>query len=259
MKNTPSIEKGIIRPKKGKRDPRIGTDALMVAVPTELRSLAKWAQAEKVSFNEMNLYHLYLSRRDHDPPIALSGPFLGAPHAVMGMEKLIVLGATRIWFLGWCGSIQPDLQVGDLVLPTGAVSEEGTSRHYPVGNRDLLPDPLLVQHLGKRLEAEGQSFSKGRIWTTDAPYRETPKKVKRYQRMGILAVEMETSALMNLALYRSVQMTALLVVSDALHDLTWHPGFSNPALKKNSKRAARVLFNMVRSLNRKEQAVQESP
>jgi len=241
-------EDGLISPRQGKNDPRLGMDALMVAVPSALNSLVRRMGARPIPFSDGGLYGLYVSARGAIPPLALSGPFLGAPHAVMGMEKLIALGARRFWFLGWCGSLQSRLRVGDLILPTGALSEEGTSRHYPIGNRKSTSDPELNRRLGQALQRQGVAFSHGTIWTTDAPYRETPAKIERYQNRGILAVEMETSALMTLAVFRAVQMTGLLVVSDELFDGSWHPGFSSQALKQGTRVAGDTLFHLAQGM-----------
>ena len=242
-------ERGIIVPVKGKRDPTVGPDALMVMIPSELRYLVQLAKAEAVPFNDMDFYHLYQAKDETSPLLSISGPFLGAPHAVMAMEKLIVLGAKRLWVLGWCGSLQRELPVGHLLIPTDAVSEEGTSRHYPIGERACQSDPGLNHLLEQALTDRGLVFSKGEVWTTDAPYRETLEKVRSYQAGGILAVEMEFSALMTVALYRSVALAGLLVVSDELFDLKWRPGFSNPLLKRASREAATVLLNLAASLS----------
>jgi uridine phosphorylase len=236
--------RGIIFPVKGKGDPLVGPDALMVMIPSELHYLARAAKAEKVPFSDMHLYDLYCTKGGVAEPVSLFGPFLGAPQAVMGMEKLIVLGAKRIWILGWCGSLNPEIRVGHLVIPTGAVSEEGTSSHYPIGNRPVEPDGRLNDMLEVALNQEDLPIALGPIWTTDAPYRETSEKVKAFQAKGILAVEMEISALMTLALYRSVSMAAVLVVSDELFELKWSPGFFNPMLKENSRAAGRVLSRL---------------
>jgi uridine phosphorylase len=238
----------MIRPVKGKRDPGIERDALMVMIPSELQFLVQASKAEELSFDHMNLYHLYRSNKGTQATFTLAGPCLGAPQAVIAMEKLIALGAKRIWVLGWCGSLQPDLTIGHLIIPTGAVSEEGTSNHYPVSNRLPESTTALNRMLEDALIQQGLPFSRGSVWTTDALYRETPDKVMTYQNQGILAVEMEISALMTVALYRSVAMAGLLVVSDELFQLKWRPGFSNPLLKKSSRAAGKVLLRLAGSL-----------
>jgi len=237
-------QEGIITPRKGKGDPHLGPDALMVMIPSELRYLAGAIRAASVPFSDGDLYKLYLSRPQTGPPITLCGPFLGAPQAVMGMERLIALGARRIWVLGWCGSIKPGLGIGDIVIPESALSEEGTSAHYPIGDRPVRSDLKLNRMLESALKQGGVPFSMGPVWTTDAPYRETPEKVKTYADLGVLAVEMEMSALMTVALYRSVAMAGLLVVSDELFDLKWRRGFSDPSLRQSSRAAGRVLLTV---------------
>ena len=244
MNRRPGHKDGIIYPVKGRRDPLIGPDAVMVMIPSELKYLVSAANAEKVAFHEMSLYNLYRTRDESGALITLSGPFLGAPHAVIAMEKLIVLGAKRIWVLGWCGSLQHDVRTGHIIMPTNAVSEEGTSAHYPIPGRKPESSAKLNSMLAQALNHQGLPFSSGPVWTTDAVYRETPEKVQAYQNQGILAVEMEISALMTVAIYRSVSMAGLLVVSDELFDLKWRPGFSNPLLKKNSRVAGQILLRV---------------
>ncbi len=244
------MEEGIIRPMKGKGDPLVGPDALMIIVPSELRYLVELAKAREVAFSERRLYRLYQAGHGADAPITVCGPFLGAPHAVIAMEKLIVLGSKRIWVLGWCGSLQPDIPIGHIVIPTSAISEEGTSAHYPIGARRPESDQRLNRMLAEELERRGFSFSKGVVWTTDAIYRETPRKVMTYQARGVLAVEMEFSALMTLALYRAVSLAGLLVVSDELSDLKWRHGFTNLQMKKSSREAAKVLLDLATSSSR---------
>jgi uridine phosphorylase len=177
--------------------------------------------------------------------LSLCGPFTGAPQAVMGLEKIIALGASRLWVLGWCGSLQPFLRVGDLVIPTSAISEEGTSLHYPVPSEARQTDQQLNLTLQEALRKQGEICRMGRVWTTDAPYRETPSKVKSYQDQGVLAVEMEMSALMTVAAYRGVKLASLLVVSDELFNLTWHAGFKHPVFKTKRELAAQTLLGLL--------------
>ena len=235
-------EEGLIRPIKTKRDPDVGPDVLMVMIPADVEYLLKRTPIGSLTSLDQGFFKIHQVRREGGNSIIFSGPFLGAPQAVMGMEKLIALGARRIWVLGWCGSIQPDLKVGDLVVPTDAVSEEGTSHHYPIGPKKAATDHELNRLLGESLTREGKPFRRGTVWTTDAPYRETPSKVTRYRKRGVLAVEMEMSAMMTLSVYRSVRLAALLVVSDELSELKWHAGFRVSRFKEISRFAADFLF-----------------
>jgi uridine phosphorylase len=160
----------------------------------------------------------------------------------MGMEKLIALGAEGIWVSGWCGSLQPGVRIGDFVIPTGAVSEEGTSGHYPVEDRPARSDEDLSGRIGEALDRRDLKYHKGRIWTTDAPYREIPSKVKHYQSLGVLAVDMETAALMTVARFRGIRFGGLLVVSDELFSLAWRKGFSKKRFKERVKIACDLML-----------------
>ena len=241
---------GLIQPRKRKSDPNVGPDVIMLLIRTDLDYLLSLnAPGETARYN-MGIFDLYRIMREKDEPLFLSGPFLGAPHAVMGMEKLIALGANRIWVLGWCGSLQPSLRIGDLVVPVEAFSEEGTSQHYPIGGITPLVNEDLSGILETALIKDGRPYSKGAVWTTDAPYRETPEKVEFYQKKEVLAVEMEMSALMTLALFRKIKLGALLVVSDELFEFKWHTGFSSPKLKQASRYAGELLMGLAAEKNR---------
>lgn len=175
------------------------------------------------------------------------GPAVGAPQAVMVAEKLIALGVREVLAVGWCGSLQRSTAIGDVVIPVDAVCEEGTSAHYPVGHRAPGPSPELAAPLREALRDGGFKTHEGTVWTTDAPYRETASKVVEYQRKGILAVDMETSALFTLAAYRGVRVAVLLVVSDDLSTLKWTHGFGTSAFKEcRAKLAPLVLATMCR-------------
>ena len=239
---------------KGKKDPNLAPDVLMVMIPPELRFLAQRVGATKTAFTDMRLYDLYRTQEKNKTSVTLAGPFIGAPHAVMGLEKLIALGAKRVLMLGWCGSLQPSLKIGDLVIPTHAIAEEGTSPHYPTTLKNPPSDAALNRILEAILKEREIPFTKGPIWTTDAIYRETPEKVKAYQQQNILAVEMEISALLAVSSFRSVQLAALLVVSDELFELKWNPGFSNSRLKKRSRIAAELLLEALKRLGQPEKS-----
>ena len=192
------------------------------------------------------LFHsnLYLAQ---SPPMFWAGPAVGAPMAVICLEKLIALGARRIIVFGWCGSLQPDLGVGELVLPTWAISEEGTSAHYPVAER-VESSLRLRRDLKDFFAGRGKKLREGPIWTTDALYRETREKVVRYGAEGILAVDMECSALMQVAAFRQVELAAVLMVSDLLWQDPWQPAFQSKEFRNRSQELVAELFRCVGAL-----------
>ena len=234
----------VIKPTRERGEPLLGPDAIMVAIPSELEFMVDLSHAERTVLVKLSPFKLFIVKRGKCPPLALAGPLLGAPQGVIVMEKLIALGAKRIWVLGWCGSLQPYLLTGDLIIPTTALSEEGTSTHYPVNKKIRQTSSFLNKRLEDALLKANLPFKKGRVWTTDAIYRETEKKVVAYGKRGFLAVEMEMSALIRLAIYRSVELAGLLIVSDELFSLEWHNGVGANILKKRSREAGRLLLDL---------------
>jgi len=234
----------IIKPRREKGEPLLGSDAIMVAIPSDLMVMVNATHAERVVPKTLSPFKLFLSKRGKNDPLALAGPLLGAPQGVMVMEKLIALGAKRVWVLGWCGSLQPHLLVGDMVIPTTALSEEGTSAHYPVDGEKKQTSSLLNKRLEDALVKADLPFKKGPVWTTDAIYRETEKKILAYAKKGFLAVEMEMSALITVAAYRSVEIAGLLLISDELFSLDWRDGVGSQALKKASRDAGHLLLDL---------------
>jgi purine-nucleoside phosphorylase len=239
-----SNEDVIIRPLRSRSEPEVGQDAIMVMILSDLEYLLAINQGKEIARINSGFFQIYDIRENTGKKISISGPFTGAPQAVMGMEKLIAMGAKRIWVVGWCGSLNPNLRIGDLLIPVKALSEEGTSRHYPIDDNHPCTSSGLNSMLEKALKENGLTFRKGDVWTTDAPYRETITKVVRYREEGIMAVEMEMSALITLSIYRNIELAGLLVVSDELFDLKWKPGFRDPRLKKTSRIAGKLLQDM---------------
>ena len=95
------------------------------------------------------------------------------------------------------------------------------------------------------LEKHSLPYRYGKVWTIDAPYRETIEKIKMYMNTGIMGVEMELSALMTVAAYREIRLSGLLLISDELFDLKWRPGFSSPLLKKRSRQAGNLILDLL--------------
>ena len=98
-----------------------------------------------------------------------------------GVKNLIIFGS--------CGALDSEATEGKIIIPTQAYRDEGMSYHYAppsdymeIKNGDRLAGIFEKLHL---------PFVKGRIWTTDAPYRETKTAVEKRKNDGCIAVEME--------------------------------------------------------------------
>ncbi|TFF96699.1 phosphorylase [Candidatus Thorarchaeota archaeon] len=164
----------------------------------------------------------------------------GAPAAGLHLEGLIASGVDRVIMAGSAGSISPTARVGSIVLPTWGIREEGTSYHYLPAETDCRPSADLLQEIRGVMGLE--RVSEGGVWTTDAALRETKEKVKQYAKRGVLAVDMECTALMAIALYRNVQFAAVLVITDELFEGEWRRGFRS----KGVERAKKIVAERIR-------------
>ena len=219
----------------------IGSVAVMASCEPDLRFIKSNTTIPKtVPFFTSTLM---ISDRYHKGT-SIAGPFIGAPYAAMLLESLIAKGASKILVLGWCGAVTDQLAVGDILLPCKAIVDEGTSGNYQILDAALpqsTPDGMLMDQLSDHLTDQGIGFHHATIWTTDAVYRETEKKVAYFRQLGAQAVEMECSALFSVARYRKVSIAGLLIVSDSVASKDWDPGFR----KKQFKRARQTACNAI--------------
>jgi purine-nucleoside phosphorylase len=232
----------IVRPVRTPRSPELGPMALLAAATPDVNRLRK----------ELNLPHshpLYMSRiyyhaQDPNQPVVV-GPIVGAPYAVMILEVLRAWGVQRSFFVGWCGSIDRGVRIGDLIVPTGAWIDEGTSPHYGQPAEFVAaPDQKLQAVLQQGLRRRRITFHSGSIWTTDAIFRETREQIDRFQGLGALAVEMEVSALFSAAVFYGFPLAALLTVSDELFTHHWLHGFKTQAFRQACEAACKMLIDL---------------
>ncbi len=241
-----TMDNAIVRPITGRKSPKLGTLAVMVSSGGDFERLCR---ALPVSEHPARLMmsRLFLGPNvDGGPaPYAVVGPVVGAPYAVMLMEPLIAWGVRQIVFMGWCGAIAAGVNIGDVIVPTGAIIDEGTSPGYDAAPLDTsFPSAALNERITAALTARGEAFHEGPVWTTDAVYRETPEKMARFQARMALAVEMELSALFTVGRFRRVAVGAVLVVSDELTTLRWKPGFRDERFSRSRHMLVEVLRDL---------------
>jgi purine-nucleoside phosphorylase len=230
-------ERGIVQPVITAKTPVLAPRVLLAASQNDFKWLA--AQVVPSSLSQRKLYSSCLIQTEAEAGgLTVVGPLMGAPYAVMLLEILLTWGAREFLFLGWCGGIHREIKVGDLLWTTGAYIDEGTSPSYGQEwqGRVAAPGGQLAERAAKVLSRDAMALRRGPVWTTDAVFRETPSKVRRFQAAGALAVEMEVSALYSAAAFHNASCLALLCVSDLLADDTWQPGFKTERFNTNRRR-----------------------
>ena len=212
-------------PKGARELPRRG---ILAAAPALLKEAVKKAPERMPGKAEFFAPHW--TGASYGENFFAAGPVLGSPMAVMALEVLVGGGAEEVLFLGFAGSLVPELRPGDYFLPCGALSSEGTSAHYGPGV--LEPDKELFSKLRKVFEPLCL-FNTGAVWTTDAPLRETEAARDYFTNKGAKAVEMEASALFAAASFRRVKLAAIILITDCFAgEGGWSEGFKDQKFKK---------------------------
>ena len=239
----------IINPAKERGDPELPAAGLLLINPSEANAALRLAKSRNVKAHSLfNSRLMLIPASAQENSIFMAGPAVGAPMAALTLEKLIALGAEKVIVFSWCGSMANTLGIGDILLPTWAVSTEGTSAHYPSSKRPESHAPTR-QLLADGLRSLGFAVQTGPVWSTDAPYRERLVQIAKLEQEGILGVDMEFAALAAVAAFRKVVLSAVFLVSDELWSGTWKPGFRSKEFKHRSGKILQFLTDFCQRLS----------
>ena len=170
---------------------------------------------------------------------------LGAPASVSGFEEVIALGARRIILLGNCGVLDRNIQDCGIIIPTRGIRDEGTSYHYAPASDYIDINKKYIPEFKAVCRKFGYPYVEGTTWTTDAFYRETPKKVESRKAMGAVCVEMECSAIQAMCDFRGVEFFQFLYAGDNLDHSSWDPrSLSGSARLDDKQKIALLAFEL---------------
>ena len=150
-------------------------------------------------------------------PVSVQTTGMGCPSAAIVTTELIQLGARNLLRVGTCGGYHGDMQLGDLVVATAAVPQDGTVAaitqgvpYAPAAHFDLVH---AAHHAAER--ARRRTFV-GPIVSADLFYDPEENPAALWNGLGVLAVEMEAAAVFTLAAMEGVRAGCLLTVSDTI-------------------------------------------
>lgn len=140
---------------------------------------------------------------------------IGSPIAALTIECLATLDPKAVLLLGMCGGLHRSLKVGDFVLPTAAIRDEGTSRHFMPPQVPALPTFKIQKFVSQIIVEKGLDYRTGVVHTTDYRFWEFDDRFKAqlYEERA-LAIEMESATLFVAGFASKVPIGALLLVSD---------------------------------------------
>ena len=140
---------------------------------------------------------------------------IGSPNAALIIELLSVVDPKAVLFLGMCGGLHRSLKVGDFILPTAAIRDEGASKHFMPPQVPALPTFKVHKFVSEKIIQKGLDYRTGVVHTTDYRFWEFNDRFKEtlYEERA-LAIEMECATLFIAGFASKVPIGALLLVSD---------------------------------------------
>lgn len=151
--------------------------------------------------------------------ISVCSTGIGGPSTAIAVEELVEVGADTFIRLGTCGGIELKVCGGDVIVATGSVRQDGTSREYLPLEFPAVPDFEVTLALRDGMIAKGRSYHTGIVQAKDSFYGQhrpqvmpTAQKLEyqweAWKRGGVLASEMESAALFTVASFLRVRAGA---------------------------------------------------
>ena len=152
--------------------------------------------------------------------VTVTSTGMGCPSTAIALEELARVGVTSFIRVGSTGALQPGLEPGDLVVSQGSFRNDGTTDMYAPKGYPAVADPELALALERaaRVHApkHGLNVHAGLNVTDDAFYAESPEWTRQMSALGLLNVEMESSAMFVVARLRGLRAGMICAVSSNL-------------------------------------------
>lgn len=188
--------------------------------------------------------------------VSVTSTGIGGPSASIALEELVRCGADTFLRVGTCGGMQKEIMGGDIVISTGAIRMEGTSKEYAPIEFPAVADLDITNALIKAAKDLKETYHVGVVQCKDAFYGqhepstkpvsyELENKWEAWIRMGCKASEMESAALFIVGSYLGVRVgSSFLVVANQEREKL---GLENPVVH-DTEAAIRVTVQAIRNL-----------
>ena len=241
----------------GKGD--VGRYVIMPGDPKRCEKIAKYFDNAQLvaDSREYVTYTGYLN----GVKVSVTSTGIGGPSASIAMEELVNCGADTFVRIGTCGGMQLEVKSGDVVVATGAIRMEGTSKEYAPIEFPAVADLDVTNALREAAREKGCAHHVGVVQCKDAFYgQHCPERMpvsyellakwEAWKRMGCLASEMESAALFIAASHLKVRCgSCFLVVANQERE---KEGLDNPVVH-DTDLAIQVAVEGIRKLIKEDQ------
>lgn len=197
-------------------------------------------------------------------PVSVTSTGIGGPSAAIALEELVCCGADTFIRVGTCGGMEQDVKGGDIVVATGAIRMEGTSREYAPIEFPAVADLAVTNALADAARALGYRCHTGVVQSKDSFFGQHAPETKpvsydlqnkwqAWLRMGCKASEMEAAALFIVGGYLRVRVGADFLVMG--NQERAKAGLDN-VIQKDTQQAVEVAVEALRLLIARDRATQ---
>ncbi|PSQ60573.1 uridine phosphorylase [Halobacteriales archaeon SW_7_71_33] len=186
-------------------------------------------------------------------PVSVCSTGIGSPSAAIAVEELAAVGVETVLRVGTTGALQSGIAIGDMVVPTAAAKNEGTTERYEAVEYPAVPSHDVLSALVDAAADDAGTVHVGPIVTDDAYYAETEAYVEDWEAAGLLSVEMEAASVFTVARRTGLRSGAICTVDGNLVEGTQKgetDGEELPeAARNNVERAIRIALEAARDLD----------
>jgi DeoD family purine-nucleoside phosphorylase len=191
-------------------------NVLLPGDPARAMAIATKQLVEPRMFNHRRGLWGYSGVTPRGTGILTQATGMGGPSAAIVCEELADLGAELFLRVGTCGAIDSSVKLGDFVIVSEAISDDGASAALGAGAR-IAADQELIERLTDAAKEAGVKSHVGASATVDLFYDpDGDARHDRLRKAGALAIEMEAAAVLAVGARREVRSACLLAVTDEL-------------------------------------------
>ncbi|AUX10464.1 uridine phosphorylase [Halalkaliarchaeum desulfuricum] len=193
------------------------------------------AQCENVEEVSQNREYKVVNATYDGRPVTICSTGIGCPSAAIALEELSRVGVETFLRCGTTGALQEGIEIGDMVVATGAAKEEGTSKRYEPEVYPAVPDYGALSALVDAAEENDEDVHVGPIVSDDAYYNESDEYIVDWEDAGLLAIEMEAAAVFSLGRRKGLAASAICTVDGNLVEGTQKGATDDEELPEKAK------------------------
>ena len=204
-------------PHIGAREGEIADKVIMAGDPLRAKFMAETFLTNPVQYNAVRGMLGYTGEYK-GKRVSVQGHGMGMPSiGIYTYELYNFYGVKRIIRTGSAGAYDPDLELGDVVFAMGACSDSNYERQYNLpGSFAPIADFAMLRSAVEKAESMGINYKVGNLLSSDVFYGDDAEGWKCWQKMGVLAVEMEAAALYMNAARSGNEALCICTISDSL-------------------------------------------